>query len=142
MGCWCDAGQLEGCWAETWAFVTGKRLSTALAALIRPSRRCLRTWQGKIFFFPPLVFSTEVAVESLAAIRHIALVTKLLLWKCTGLLARGCTHKFSTARWQPAWGLALLTPVTAARAGFRIALRFKTCAIPGKLIFVAKLKAA
>lgn len=140
MGCWCDAGQLEGCWAETWASVTGKRLSTALAALICPSRRARRTRQGKIFF-SPLVFSAEVAVESLAAVRHIAPVTKLLLWKCTGLLARGCTRKFSTARWQPAWGLALLTPVTAARAGFRIALRFKTCAIPGKLIFVAKLKA-
>jgi len=68
-------------------------------------------------------------------------VTKLLLWKCTRLSAWCCTLRFSTARRQPAWELPLLAPVAAASAGFTIAQRFKTFAIPGELIFAAGLKA-
>lgn len=76
---------LEGGWAETWAFITGKRPSVALAGLSHPSRRALRMRQDDIFF--PPIFSTEVAIEILAAVRHTALVTKLLFGT-----ARGSRH--------------------------------------------------
>lgn len=41
-------------------------------------------------------FSTGAGVEHLAAIGHVTLVTKLLSWKGTRLLARCCTQVFSS----------------------------------------------